>query len=236
MIKLIASILMVIDHTAVALLPPLTNGITATLICRLIGRLAMPIFAYQLAQGFARTKNFDKYLQRIVAMTIAAQIPYYLLLTPIPLETLLDGTIKIELLNTINIGWTFTLALILLRITTQIANPLIKIATWIIVYLLAPYGDYGFYGIMTVVTFYLAHERKFSPTTTTLLLAALTLFFYRQYPIFYSLIQLTSIGAVWLIYNVPNKQIKLGRWFFYIFYPTHMLILVIIRQILYYIN
>ena len=63
-LKLIAVVTMLIDHTALILLPclpilqtPLFADFTLFAILRKIGRLAFPLFCFLLAEGFHHTKN-----------------------------------------------------------------------------------------------------------------------------------------------------------------------------------
>ena len=56
MLKTIAVIAMVIDHIGFYFSPYLNH--TLYIVCRIIGRIAMPIFTYLIVQGFFHTKNF----------------------------------------------------------------------------------------------------------------------------------------------------------------------------------
>jgi hypothetical protein len=58
MLKLIAAVIMLIDHIGFVIFPE-------HIVFRLIGRLAMPIFAYSIALGFTKTRSYKKYLLRM---------------------------------------------------------------------------------------------------------------------------------------------------------------------------
>ncbi|MBP3805334.1 MAG: hypothetical protein J6I76_15855 [Oribacterium sp.] len=75
MIKLLALLTMLIDHIGVILLKDI-------IIFRLIGRFAMPLFAYCIARGFHFSKQhgtLKKYVSNILALTLISEIPYSLI-------------------------------------------------------------------------------------------------------------------------------------------------------------
>jgi len=43
---------------------------------RLIGRLALPLYAYALVLGFGRTRNVPRYMLRLAAIAVVLQLPY----------------------------------------------------------------------------------------------------------------------------------------------------------------
>jgi len=69
LLKIIAIVTMAIDHTGVLLYPDLR-------VLRTIGRLAFPIFAWLLIQGFLHTSDRKKYGLRFFYFALAAEIPY----------------------------------------------------------------------------------------------------------------------------------------------------------------
>jgi hypothetical protein len=81
-LKLIAIMTMIIDHIGAAFFPEIT-------LFRTIGRIAFPIFAYQLAIGYRHTSNLAAYAKRLFIFACISYGPYiYFLgdgLTPNPL-------------------------------------------------------------------------------------------------------------------------------------------------------
>ncbi|MBN2899276.1 MAG: hypothetical protein JXO44_10930 [Clostridia bacterium] len=68
-LKLIAIITMVIDHIGAAFFPDM-------MLFRTIGRIAFPIFAYQLAIGYKHTSNLSAYTKRLFIFGCISYVPY----------------------------------------------------------------------------------------------------------------------------------------------------------------
>lgn len=69
MLKLLALVTMLVDHIGYMYFPN-------EMLFRIIGRLAFPIFAYQIALGYSRTSNLKKYVLRLSLFALITQIPY----------------------------------------------------------------------------------------------------------------------------------------------------------------
>lgn len=80
-LKWIAVISMLIDHTAEVLInhnAALTDPIWAQIyvLMRGIGRIAFPIYAFLLVEGFLHTKDVKKYLARMLTFAVVSEIPF----------------------------------------------------------------------------------------------------------------------------------------------------------------
>ena len=71
-LKVMAMALMLCDHMWATVIPG-AAWMTS------IGRLAFPIFAFQIAEGFARTHHFKGYLGRIFLFALISEIPFNLM-------------------------------------------------------------------------------------------------------------------------------------------------------------
>lgn len=208
--KIIAIISMLCDHIGICI----SNNITYL---RCIGRLSLPIFAWQLSIGADKTKNIWKYLFRLFIFSIISQ-PFYMLLKN---DLLYSSTIQL------NIG--FSLLLGLLCIIAIKKNTKLGITITIIIAFIAEKIniEYGWYGILMIVIFYIFKNNK-----VLLLIAQLVNFlaYYYIMPIWQQGISLLSVIAIILLYN-EKKGIN-AKYLFYVFYPLHMLILYLVFKLI----
>ena len=73
-LKIIALITMFIDHLGYAIYGKFSY-------LNYIGRIAFPIFAFQISEGFVHTKNIKKYFIRLLVFAIISQLPFMLFLS-----------------------------------------------------------------------------------------------------------------------------------------------------------
>ena len=72
-IKLIAIITMICDHCSDTFIGHIS-------FLNIIGRIAFPLFCFQLVIGYKHTKDVKKYLTRLIIFGIISQIPFGLFL------------------------------------------------------------------------------------------------------------------------------------------------------------
>ena len=77
-LKIIALVSMLIDHAAYTLF--LSHKMSASLyiVMRSLGRLAFPIYAFLLVNGFEKTGDRAKYLARLCIFAVVSQLPFTL--------------------------------------------------------------------------------------------------------------------------------------------------------------
>ena len=66
-LKCIAMVAMLIDHTS-------TAYFGYTTLFNVIGRIAFPIFAFQISEGYIHTKNLKKYFLRLFLFAVISQL------------------------------------------------------------------------------------------------------------------------------------------------------------------
>lgn len=150
-IKVIAMLTMLIDHIGVLLFPEFT-------ILRTIGRIAFPIFAYQIAKGYSHTSNKKLYAKRMVIFGLISQIPYIFL----------NGDVQAELFHfNVMILFSYSLGVLYLYSQFKKSNTSLKIVFFIllIVSIILPQVlefrfesfafSYSTYGILMILIFYI---------------------------------------------------------------------------------
>lgn len=224
-LKLLAAVLMVVDHVGVIFFPEV-------LLLRQIGRLSMPIFAYFIAEGCRYTKSPWGYLGKLFVCLVVCQIGNYV------------GTGSLE----ICILGTFLLGAILLFCLQYAKKALFggiwgKGALWAALFVAGTaatyyvnqkiYIDYGFWACMLPIFAGLlflpenapAHLKKWDNKWTNLLAFALGLCLLTRFDD-YTEAQVYCLLALPLLALYSGKR---GKWkmkyFFYLFYPVHLALL-----------
>jgi hypothetical protein len=200
---------MIIDHIGFAFFP---NAI----ILRLIGRISFPIFAFQLSVGYSHSKNKLKHIFTMLSFAIISQIPYMLFVS------------TAEESFALNIGFTLLLGLLCLYSIENINDKLLSTAVIGILLLVAAYLpiDYGVYGILSILFFYLFRDNKFATLVSQIIA---NIYYGLTLGIWAQSLSLISLIPIFL-YN--NKKGRSCKWLFYIFYPAHLLIIYFIYNLL----
>ncbi|NLK74517.1 MAG: hypothetical protein GX288_04430 [Clostridiales bacterium] len=214
-LKMIGIITMLLDHIGAVLLQP---GTVPYFILRSIGRLAFPIFAFLIVEGFFHTRDLKKYMTRLGIFALLSEIPFDLAFNNKVLE-----------LGYQNIFFTLFLGLILIHFIHQLENKyrtnptaynifsaLVTLLFCIIAVILGT--DYDFKGILIIVAFYLFRESKLWMVVSLLLILNMI----------GGISVLGTLSMVFIgFYN--GKKGKDIKYFFYIFYPLHLLLLFLIN-------
>lgn len=202
MIKIIALVSMILDHIGLYLYPDL-------IIFRVIGRLAFPLFAFSLVEGFIYSNNLCRYSLRLVLAGIAAQPAYNYLHT----GGLFWPWEKLNICFTLALGLLFIYCLWRWKWYCLLLLP----AFYIVEYgLYAPVLLLIFYYFISPVVLYEQHWLKIK----AVVYMALASF------VFFPGIQLFSILSLPLILHRKISLIRFPKLksFFYIFYPAHLII------------
>lgn len=212
-LKLSALVTMIIDHVGAIFFPQF-------IWLRYIGRLSMPIYAFLLVQGYMHTRNFNRYALRMGIFALLSEVPYDLLFQGTWLE-----------FQRQNILFTFLTALFVMKLLDASAKSRnIFMFIGAVILTILPYFlhfSYDVYGVLTVLCFYLFQKYR---GIDAVAFSALT---YGQYTQDGNTTQLYAIAAAIpvLLYNGKRGTLSL-KYFFYISYPAHMLLLYAIHYVL----
>lgn len=222
MLKIIAVIAMLIDHTGLIIFsqmsfmqqPLLTIGsmvITGYFIARKIGRLAFPIFCYLITEGFLHTKNKIRY---------GASLLIFALLSEIPFDLMISG--RIFYLGKQNIYFTLFLGFLCMYILEKCKKQTYLFAVLFIVLLGARILNVD-YGVAGVVLILLLFAMKNCPALGTIL----------AYPLLSGGLAAFAAFVPINMYNGKRGFIKAPalKYCFYLFYPLHIIILLLIERI-----
>ena len=214
-LKIIAIISMLIDHTAYALY----GGFS---FWNYLGRLAFPIFAFQIAQGYQHTSNLKKYFLRLFVFAILSQIPFSFFLYTITGEFL-----------TLNIFFTLTLGLLSIFVFEKSPSKFLGFLFCAFCAFVASFlhMDYGYYGVLVIFLFYLFRDHKKIMVASFLFLTIL-----RYIPVFFNtnfyypniiLCICTCLSIIPILFYNGTRGKKM-TYFFYLFYPCHLALLTLL--------
>ncbi len=220
-IKLYAMLFMLVDHIGLLIL---NNDATF----RTLGRMAFPLFCFLLVNGYYHTKSKWKYLGRMLIFAALS-------------EPVFDYAVTGRLLsfNYANVFFTLALGLLGMIISDKTkkfklyAGRMLQILVWIILMFTNELinADYGYYGIVLIGSIYCVYgvtERHKQKMAVAIVFVNILYVFVEG-----NVSQMYSILAVAFILMFEDKQIYVPKWKkigCYWFYPLHLLILILIRQ------
>ena len=208
-LKVIAMISMVIDHIALYLME---HGILLYETMRCIGRIAFPVFAFLIAEGFIHTRSRYRYFFTLLGFAVISEIPWYLLNGA-------DGTHNVMVTLALGVATLMVLENLLQRSmvlgflwTLGMAG----LSSWLGV-------DYEWRGIIVIVIFYLfngySHSFPYSRGMQFFCTFALMMHF--------GVIGAILACMILYLYNGERGFVQgsIAKYGFYAFYPVHSMII-----------
>ena len=184
-----------------------------------IGRIAMPIFCFLIVEGFLHTHNVKRYFLRLVIFAVISEIPYDFAMT----NFLFDAAQQ-------NVFFTLTTGLLVLIVIDRYKENIAIIMLAIILATSVTYFlkfDGSYYGILMIVLFYLLKEKKLIKSISIFVLQIIIIFIFRES---FSLNSFFAVIPLILIYLYNGKRGMGLKYFFYVFYPAHLLILGLVTK------
>ena len=230
-LKLLAMVCMLADHIWASLAYS-----AQWLTC--IGRLAFPIFAFQIAEGYARTRDRKGYRRRILLWALITELPFNLmtgggLINPFHQNVLFTFWLSLWVLDRVErakrrrnlFGW--------------IAGAAWIAAGWLVATLTMM--DYYGYGLLTVVLFWLTRNLRWGKL---LQLAGMywincemigglvypVVLLGREWLLPQQGLALLALIPIWLYNGEQGPYNKTIRRACYAFYPVHLLVLALIAM------
>lgn len=221
-LRLFAMGVMLMDHIGAVLFP-------GTVWLRIIGRLAFPIFAFQVAEGYRHTRNFNRYCLRLLIFALVSEIPF---------DLVFAGTVYYPFYQ--NVMFTLLLGLWAVRQTDRLINQtrkrLIHFLTLILTLLTALVisPDYGVLGVLSVVAFYLLRNTPGGRIGQLAVMFGIHVFGYisqsiplpggrMEFPL--QGFAVFALIPIWLYTGEKGRGGKILQFAGYAFYPVHLLIL-----------
>lgn len=223
-LRLIALACMLLDHLWGTIVPG-NDWMTH------LGRIAFPIFAFQLVQGYHHTRDFEAYCKRLLIFALISEIPFNLMLT---------GSFLFPFHQ--NVMLTLLLGLLAIRQIDLLAAAgagrlRMKHLGFLALLLLAgvlTFPDYGVLGILNIIAFHLARGKAMEKPMQLLAMVAIHWFGYegQVYPLFGGMLEFPAQGfaiaallPIWLYNGEKGRGGKWIQYGSYVFYPAHMLLL-----------
>lgn len=228
-IKMIAIIAMTIDHLTWAFFPGLQT-VWYVYALHIVGRLTAPIMWFFIAEGFHYTRDVKKYIIRLFIFAGVSHFAYDFAFG-IPFLPLSTGVF-----NQTSVMWSLAWAVVLLAICNNSNVPtwgkIISIAG---ICLISFPSDWSSIAVMAPFFLYANRERLRLQARTivfwTAIYAAVYFFFIDKA---YGILQMFTFLTIPILaqYNGERGSWKGMKWFFYIYYPAHLVVVGIIRLLL----
>ncbi len=228
-LKLIAIAAMTLDHV----LWILWRGYQHMwwLLClHAIGRITAPIMWYFIAEGYLHTRDFKKYAMRLLLFAFISHFAYCFAFG-IPFLPFSTG----EIFNQTSVIWSLFWGLIAIRLFDS------KIKDWLKFLLLVPIllvsfpSDWSCIAVMAIL-YHWAKRESFKQRMIWMMIwtAAYAIVYFFFIDRIYGILQLCTALSIPLLrlYNGKRGSWKGMKWFFYIYYPAHLVLVGALRLLL----
>ena len=216
-LKIIAILSMVADHCAYFLME---SGTPMYDCLRCFGRIAFPVFAFLVAEGFAHSRDRMRYFLILVLAGVVSELPWYLLNGA-------DGTH--------NVMFTLSLGVVALAIFDRMCEhgPLSFIGVAGIAVLTWWLGtDYDWRGVLMIAVFYILRHQTMRPwlersSTHFPSQAILQIIFTFPLMAHYGIAGALLASGIIFLYDGTRGFIrsKPSKYSFYAIYPAHLMLL-----------
>ena len=220
-LKILAILAMVLDHVGAVFFP-------TQILFRAAGRIAAPIMAFLIAEGYTKTRDVRRYMFRLLFFALASMLPYQWVFGSSPFNILFDLLLGLWAIDTAQ------------KLHKDYQKWLLVLIVGCVAYLLKTDGSMGISTLVYLFYRYGKDKKKMAWAMSILYLGWLGFAIVSNLiwgnaalvtsPFFW--LRPLSIMALPLVYRY-NGQRGIGmKYFFYVFYPLHLLILYLLRGLL----
>ncbi len=234
LLKLLAAALMLIDHIGMIFFDRFSPE--TYWVMRKIGRLSMPLFAFAIAEGCRYTRNKPLHLAMLLGLGLICLFGYAITLKQIYYNILITFSFSIVIIYAMQF-MKISFCNRQSKLWKKICSPFLFIGAIVGTYVFCYFNpvDYGFWGCMlpvfaSVFDFHRVPVPTLLQKTDVLLVRVLTmsiglvlLVFNTTFPPKIAAWALLTIPIL-LLYSGEKGKWKL-KYFFYVFYPAHLVLL-----------
>jgi hypothetical protein len=223
-LKWIAIVAMVNAHLIYKISIPQTTLV----ILHSIGRIAMPIICFLIAEGFCHTRNVKKYALRLLVFALISQIPFNYWQSGNPFQ--------VGFVGYLNVLFCLLLGLCALWVLKSQLKTLVKFALVSLCILVSVFCDWPVFGVLWILAFGL-NKNSFKRQAIWFSLAVIVCNLVSgglSYMAGYG-VRFTQLGLFLSLLLLPLYNGKRGgeflpswlsnKWIFYAFYPLHLLVI-----------
>lgn len=232
-LHIFAMFFMLLDHTW-------GFGLVSNDIFTCIGRIAFPIFAFMIVEGYFKTSNLKKYVGRLFIFALISEIPFNLMLGSRVFYPVAQ-----------NVLWTFLIGIGLIWLMEKVKDKNIAIRALMLILVIilafilgtATFCDYHYAGVFMVLVFYFFRGKKWY-----LMLAQLICLYYintemvggfeyvftlfeQEVHLLRQSLSLIALIPIWLYNGKQGYYNKYIKYLYYSFYPCHIMLLWGLKQI-----
>jgi len=239
-IKYIAIFAMLLDHIALGFLPD-TSPLYVMM--HFFGRITGPVMCFFIAEGYHYSRNVARYLFRLGLFAVISWVPFaYFSKGKLPLYW---NGVSYSLITQTGVIYTLFLGLCAILVFEARDRYGFLYPLWMragVIFLLmyvSQIGDWSYYGVSLCLIFHIFRNLPRQKWICYSVISALMIL--EKY------MQIVDRGGAWWLVSqefglflVPilfeglydGREVKnnsLSKWFFYVFYPAHLLVLGLIR-------
>lgn len=230
-LKVIAIIAMTIDHLADVFYP----GFPAQplpIAMHLIGRLTAPIMWFFVSEGFYYTKNVKKYMLRMFIFAVISHFAYCFAfgINPIPFST--------GIFNQTSIMYPLFISVVVLWLQNKEKrmNKYLKFAIIFVLIWSAFPADWSCIAVLAIVNMYSKRgdlKGQMKAMIFWVFIYGVISFFFVSKVYALELVGVLMVYPLLKMYNGEKGKADWMKWFFYIYYPLHLVIIGIMRVLMY---